>query len=86
MTTVTTTPTPAEPLSPEAYARVFEQTPEGQAVQQDLVRRFARGPVFQGGIDGVRQSDFRAGQRSVIEFIVNRANQATAYPDPPQEE
>lgn len=79
--------TPDAPLPAEAYARIFSNTPEGAAILEDLVRRFARGPVFEGGIDGVRKSDYRAGQRSVTEFIVSRINQASGFPDPaPSEE
>jgi hypothetical protein len=79
-------PLPVESLPPEAYARVFENSPDGAAVLEELVRRFARPHVRTGGIDGIRESDFRAGQRSVTEFIVGRINTSTGYPDPPTEE
>jgi hypothetical protein len=82
MTTVTTQPAPVEALPAEAYARVFENNPEGAAVLQDLVRRFARGPVLKGGIDGIRENDHRGGQRSVTEFIVSQINRASGFPDP----
>lgn len=59
------------------YHRLFEGDPVGQAVLEDLTRRFVKAPVFEGGIDGVRKSDFRAGSRAVMEFIVRRINQAT---------
>lgn len=86
MTAVITQPPAAEPLPAEAYARIFSNTPEGAAILEDLVRRFARGPVFEGGIDGVRKSDFRAGQRSVTEFILSQVNRASGFPDEPQQE
>lgn len=64
------------PATPEEFARIFEGSPAGERVFDDLVRRFARSPVYSGGIDGIRESDRRAGQREVVEFITRRINQA----------
>lgn len=68
------------------YARVFEQHAEGALVLEDMIRRFAKPPVLEGGIDGIRKSDFRAGARSVVEFITNRINQAHGVSDDVQDE
>lgn len=67
------------------YHRVFEGDPVGRLLLEDLVRRFSKGPVFEGGIDGVRKSDFRAGSREVVEFIVRKINQATGAEPETQE-
>lgn len=58
------------------YHRLFEGDPVGRAILEDLTRRYAKPPVYEGGIDGIRKSDYRAGARAVIEFIVRRINQA----------
>lgn len=63
------------------YMRVFEQHAEGALVLEDLVKRYARGPVYTGGIDGIRKSDHNAGARSVVEFITARLNQAHGVQD-----
>ena len=65
------------------YAQVFVQNPQGAYVLEHLTRRFCRAPQLSGGIDGIRVSDFRAGARSVIEYIVNRANLADDTPEEP---
>lgn len=71
-----TAPQRVDRLDPQLYRRVFEENPEGLQIFEELLRRFAKGPVFEGGIDGVRKSDFRAGARSVVEFITARINEA----------
>lgn len=68
--------TESVPVSPEEYASLFENNPEGQRIFEDMTKRFVRPHMVKGGIDGIRESDVRAGQRSVIEFIVRRINQA----------
>lgn len=60
--------------TPHDYANLFEATPLGRQVFEHLTRRFARPPVYEGGIDGIRKSDFRAGANSVIQFIVAQLN------------
>jgi len=62
------------------YARIFEGNPTGEALLEDLTRRFVRPPVLEGGIDGIRKSDVRAGSRAVIEHIVNQINLAGGVP------
>ncbi len=68
------------------YSRVFEHHAEGALVFDDLVKRFARGPVYTGGIDGIRKSDHNAGARGVVEFITARLNQANGVQDHEPEE
>lgn len=64
------------PLPPEVYARVFENHAEGVQVLEDLVRRFHRPAVTEGGIDAVLKTYHREGSRAVVDFIINRVNQA----------
>ena len=71
--------------SPGDYATLFESTPRGQLVFETLVRRFNRPSVYEGGIDGIRKSDFRAGARAVIDHIVNQINRNNGVPDAEQE-
>lgn len=64
------------------YARVFENFPEGKLVLEDLVRRFGRDPYVPGGHEGERASCYNAGKRAVLDFIVNRINQAAGIQEP----
>ncbi len=58
------------------YARVFEGHAEGVLILEDLAKRFARGSTLTGGIDAILKTYHAGGQRSVVEFIVNRCNEA----------
>lgn len=63
-------------LSPEVYARVFENHAEGAQILEDLIARFGRNPYVRGGLEAQRQTDFNAGQHEVVQFILRRINQA----------
>lgn len=63
-------------VPPATYAAVFEDDVRGQAILEDLVRRFARPAVKTGGIDAVLQTFMRAGNREVVDFLLRRINQA----------
>ena len=63
------------------YARVFEGHAEAKLILEDLTAKFCRGPVLSGGIDGIRKSDFRAGARAVMEFIISQINRAHGVDD-----
>jgi hypothetical protein len=63
-------------VTPEMYAQVFGPGTAGEKVLEDLIAKFIRPPVFDGGIDGVRKSDFRSGSRRVLDFIMLKINQA----------
>ena len=62
------------PPTRKEYAQVFVANPQGARVLEHLTRKYCRPPVLEGGIDGIRRSDFRAGARSVIEYLVARSN------------
>jgi len=63
-------------VTPEAYARVFENHAEGRLILDDLTARFGGGIYVKGGLEGDRQTCFNAGRRSVLDFILGRINQA----------
>lgn len=68
-------------MPPEAYARVFENNPEGAQIMDELVRRFGKNPYVKGGEDAARQTDFNAGAFEVVQFILRRINQANGVSD-----
>lgn len=59
-------------ISPATYSRVFEGTPDGQLVLQDLCRRYYRDPFVAGGIEGERETLVRVGEARVVSFILKR--------------
>jgi hypothetical protein len=63
-------------LDPAMYVRVFEQHREGDLILQELSQVFARRAQLKGGIDAVLQTYHSDGQRSVVEWILNRINMA----------
>lgn len=67
-------------VTPEMYARVFENHAEGVLILEDLVRRFGRNPYVRGGLDAQRETDYNAGQLSVPTFILNQINRANGVP------
>lgn len=73
-------------ITPEMYARVFENHHEGRMILEDLTRRFARPAVTAGGIDAILQTYDRNGARRVVEFIVGRINQAHGVDNDAHEE
>lgn len=62
--------------TPDMFQRVFEESREGAAVLDYLIRRFCRPAVTKGGIDAVLQTYRNDGARQVPEFIVAMINQA----------
>lgn len=76
----------AQRIDAAAYARLFEGNADGPAVLEDLIRRFARPPVLEGGIDAILKTYDRGGSRRVVEFIASMINQANGVPDAHNEE
>jgi uncharacterized protein (DUF1330 family) len=62
--------------TPEAYARVFEGHHEGALILEDLTARFGGALFVKGGEEGRRETDWRLGRRSVLDFILGQINQA----------
>lgn len=57
------------------YQRLFDRNPEGEAILEDLVKRFSLPPSFDEHNASLK-TYYRAGQRSVIDFILSRVNRA----------
>lgn len=64
------------PLDPKIYIRVFEDSPDGVAILEELARIFVRPPRMSGGIDGILTNYRSMGERAVIDFILGRINKA----------
>lgn len=69
------------PATPDDYLDVFERHPAGQIVLEDLVRRFSRQAVTDGGIDAVLKTYQRIGERRVPDYIITQINRANGVPD-----
>lgn len=68
-------------ITPEDYKRVFEEMAGGPQILEELTRRFGQ-PVFvKGGQEGDRETCYRAGQRSVLDFILLQVNRANGVND-----
>lgn len=63
------------------YARVFEHG-EGALVLEDLTNRFGGALFVKGGEEGRRETDFRLGRRSLLDFVLGQINQANDVPPP----
>lgn len=62
--------------TPDMFRRVFEDSHEGAAVLDYLVRRFGRPAVTKGGIDAILQTYHNDGARQVLDHIINKINQS----------
>lgn len=63
-------------VSPADYKRIFEEMPGGAEVLDEITRRFGREAYVKGGTEGDRETCYRAGQRSVLDFILMQINRA----------
>lgn len=68
-------------VTPKDYQCLFEEMPGGAQVLAALTRRFGRAVYVAGGSEGDRETCYRAGQRSVLDFILMQINQADGVPD-----
>lgn len=68
-------------VTPEDYRRIFEEMPGGPQVLDELTRRFGREAYVKGGTEGDRETCYRAGQRSVLDFILMQINKADGVND-----
>lgn len=58
------------------YQIVFDLEPAGQRIIEDLAAKYCKPSYVRGGHDAERESCFRAGQASVVNFILAKINQA----------
>lgn len=68
-------------VTPADFKRIFEEMPGGQPVLEELTRRFGRASYVAGGTEGDRETCYRAGQRSVLDFILREINRADGVED-----
>ena len=68
-------------VTPEDYRRIFEEMPGGPQVMEELTRRFGREAYVKGGTEGDRETCYRAGQRSVLDFILMQINKVDGVND-----
>lgn len=68
-------------VMPEDFKRIFEEMPGGSQVLDELTRRFGREAYVKGGTEGDRETCYRAGQRSVLDFILMQINKADGVDD-----
>ncbi|ENF6042981.1 hypothetical protein ABRV10_005080 [Citrobacter amalonaticus] len=68
-------------VTPADFKRIFEEMPGGQQVLEELTRRFGRASYVAGGTEGDRETCYRAGQRSVLDFILREINRADGVED-----
>ncbi|EDT6886291.1 hypothetical protein I5504_21505 [Citrobacter koseri] len=68
-------------VTPADFKRIFEEMPGGQPVLEELTRRFGRAAYVPGGTEGDRETCYRAGQRSVLDFILREINRADGVED-----
>lgn len=72
-------------LTEQDYKQIFDETAQGQAILEELVARFATmGPSFDEH-NAELKTYYRAGQRSVVDFILSRINRANGVTDNVQE-
>lgn len=62
--------------TPDTYRRLFEDHSDGRAVLDELTRRYGDNPYTRGGIEAIRETDFKAGKLEVITFILRQINRA----------
>lgn len=68
-------------VSPADFKRIFEEMPGGAEVLAEITRRFGREAYVKGGTEGDRETCYRAGQRSVLDFILMQINRADGVND-----
>ena len=68
-------------VEPRLFAEVFEDDRRGAAILEHLTARFAQPVVTKGGIDAVLETYRRAGQRAVLDYILNQINRAHGVHD-----
>lgn len=67
-------PTPAD------YKMIFEDHKVGAAILEDMIRRFVKPPVTDGGIDAVLKTYMRMGERNLLDHIAKQINLANNVP------
>lgn len=74
------------PLPAEVYARIFDGTPEGQQILEELEAIYCTKLFYAGGEEGRRRTDFALGSFAVVEFIKAKISLAHGAPADPGED
>lgn len=64
------------PVTAETYRNLFDLDVNGVRVLEHLTSIFCKSTYVRGGQEAERESCFRAGERSVVEFIIKQINRA----------
>lgn len=64
------------PVTAETYRNLFDIDVNGLRVLEHLTSVFCKSTYVRGGQEAERESCFRAGQNSVVEFIIKQINRA----------
>lgn len=64
------------PVTAETYRNLFDINVNGVRVLEHLTSIFCKSTYVRGGQEAERESCFRAGERSVVEFIIKQINRA----------
>ncbi len=64
------------PVTAETYRNLFDLDVNGVRVLEHLTQIFCKSTYVRGGQEAERESCFRAGERSVVEFIIKQINRA----------
>lgn len=62
------------PVPADLYRQIFEIDKRGAAIFEDLVSRFSKPAVIEGGIDAVIKTYHHMGEHAVIQHIVRQIN------------
>lgn len=64
------------PVTAETYRNLFDLDVNGVRILEHLTTLFCKSTYVRGGQEAERESCFRAGERSVVEFIIKQINRA----------
>ena len=64
------------PVTAATYRNLFDLDVNGVRVLEHLTSIFCKSTYVRGGQEAERESCFRAGERSVVEFIIKQINRA----------
>ena len=64
------------PVTAATYRNLFDLDVNGVRVLEHLTQIFCKSTYVRGGQEAERESCFRAGERSVVEFIIKQINRA----------
>lgn len=56
-------------IGPQDYKTLFNEMPGGPEILDELTARFGKAIYVKGGHEADRETCYRAGQRSVLDFI-----------------